>query len=90
MNVKKVYIVGIGGAGTSALATVYKARGFDVNGSDDGDGFYTSELQEKDIVVYDKYDSEHITKNIDLVVHVSAIDESNVELQKARELSLPV
>ena len=87
---KKVYIVGIGGAGTSALAMIYKKRGFDVSGSDDGDGFYTNELQEQGIEVYDKYDSAHIAGDIDLVVHVSAINESNVELVRSRELSLEV
>ncbi|HIP50246.1 MAG TPA: UDP-N-acetylmuramate--L-alanine ligase [Candidatus Pacebacteria bacterium] len=90
MNMKKVYIIGIGGAGTSALAIIYKKRGFDVSGSDDGDGFYMNELQKQKIEVYDKYDSEHIVGNIDLVVHVSAIDETNVELIKARELSIEI
>ncbi len=87
---KKIYIIGIGGAGTSALAMIYKKRGFDVYGSDDGDGFYTDELQKNDIKVYDKYTNEHITKDIDLVVHVSAIDQNNIELIKARELSLEI
>ena len=40
---KKVYIIGIGGAGTSALALIYKKKGFEVSGSDDGDGFYVGE-----------------------------------------------
>ncbi len=87
---KKVYIIGIGGAGTSALAMIYKKRGFDVCGSDDGDGFYTDELQKDGIKIYDEYASEHITDDIDLVVHVSAINQNNIELVRARELSLEI
>ncbi len=90
MNMKKVYIIGIGGAGTSALAMVYKKRGFEVMGSDNGDGFYTNELYKQGIKVYNKYDTNHITNNIDLIVHVSAIKKDNIELMKARELSIEI
>jgi len=87
---KKVYIIGIGGAGTSALAIIYKKRGFQVTGSDEGDGFYVGALRDQGIEVYDKYDDEHVTDDIDLVVHVSAIDKSNTELVKSHKLSLDI
>lgn len=79
-----IYIVGIGGAGTSALAKVYHQRGHDVVGSDIGDGFYTKNLEKLDIRVYKSFDKNHITDGIDLVVHSTAINDKNVEIQAAQ------
>lgn len=87
---KKVFIVGIGGAGTSALAMVYKKKGFDVSGSDDGDSFYIKELSNAGIEVFDSFDANHITKDINLVVHTTVISNDNSEIQKAKKLSLEV
>ncbi len=88
---KNIYIIGIGGAGTSALALLYKARGYNVRGSDEGDGFYTRILEENNIIVYNSFDAKHIKDDIDMVVHTTAVRiENNEELQRAQELSLPI
>jgi UDP-N-acetylmuramate--alanine ligase len=49
----KIYIVGIGGAGTSALAQIYHEKGFEVSGSDDGDSFYIGNLRKSDIKIFE-------------------------------------
>lgn len=87
---QKIFIIGIGGAGTSALAMVYKKRGFDVSGSDDGDSFYIKELSDVDIEIFDSFDENHITKDIDLVVHTTVIGDDNSEMKKSKELSLDI
>jgi UDP-N-acetylmuramate--alanine ligase len=88
---KKIYIVGIGGAGTSALALIYKKRGFDVVGSDEGDDFYVSNFEQEGIDVYHTFNALHITQDIDLVIYTTALSiEKNVELQKAKALSLKI
>ena len=79
----KIYIVGIGGAGTSALANVFHKRGDEVLGSDVGDGFYTKKLKENGIVVYDDFEEEHIDDDIDFVVYSTAIEDNNVEIVQA-------
>ncbi len=84
----KIYIIGIGGAGTSALAMVYKKRGHKVIGSDDGDGFYTKELLDADIEVFNFFDEDHITTDIDFVVYTTVISDDNIEKIKAKKLSL--
>ncbi|PID51849.1 MAG: UDP-N-acetylmuramate--L-alanine ligase [Candidatus Moraniibacteriota bacterium] len=76
----KIYIVGIGGAGTSALANVYHEKGHEVRGSDDGDGFYTKSLVEKGVKIYEEFSSKHITDDVDFVVYSTAIDNKNVEV----------
>jgi UDP-N-acetylmuramate--alanine ligase len=87
---KKIYIVGIGGAGTSALAVVYAKRGFMVSGSDDGDGFYHEMLRHNNISVFESYDEDHITDDIDLIVHTTAVLTTNVELVAAKRMGISV
>lgn len=85
----KIYIVGIGGAGTSALATIYHENGHEVLGSDVGDGFYTKNLQGAGVVVHSDISADHISKDIDLVIHSTAIEISkHSELVKAAELGI--
>lgn len=87
----KIYIVGIGGAGTSALAAVYHKRGHEVSGSDMGDGFYTTALEKMDIVVHKKFDAVHIIDDLDLIVHSTAIDENaHCELIAARSKNINI
>lgn len=87
---RKIYIVGIGGAGTSALAVVYAKQGFSVSGSDVGDGFYHAILHKNGIVVWDHYDPKHITKDLDLVVHTTAVGSDNPEITAACAHNIPV
>ena len=84
---KKVYIVGIEGAGTSALATMYGRLGYDVSGSDSGDGFYTSVLGNEGIPVIKSFSADHVPSDADLVVYSTAY-EDNVEVDQARKLGL--
>ncbi len=87
---KKIYIIGIGGAGTSALAVVYAKQGYDVSGVDVGDGFYHGVLNDHGIIVFDKYDTAHITDDIELVVHTAAVQRDNVEILAAQKRNIPV
>lgn len=81
MSGKKVYIIGIEGAGTSALAMLYKKKGYEVSGSDDGDGFYHDVLHAVGIEVFKDFRAEHITSDYDFFVHSTAFGETNVEVQ---------
>jgi len=87
---KKVYIIGIGGAGTSALAIIYKKRGYDVTGSDDGDGFYVHELTNSSITVFDTFDKKHLAYDVDFVVYTTAMSKDNIEMQQAKKMSLKI
>ncbi len=82
---KKIYIIGIEGAGTSALAQIYIAQGHTVMGSDDGDGFYKKSLEKAGIKVYHSFDTAHIKDDIDYVVHSTAFNESNIEIEAVKE-----
>ena len=82
-NVKKIHIIGIEGAGTSALARLLKEMKKEVVGSDEGDHFYYDVLQEADIEVFHKFDANNIG-DADMVIHsTSCSPETNEELKKA-------
>ncbi len=59
-KVNKIHIIGIEGAGTSALARVLKEMGKEVVGSDEGDHFYYDVLKEAGIEVAHKFSPENL------------------------------
>lgn len=89
-TIKNVHIVGIGGAGMSAIAHVLKMQGLNISGSDLKDSKVTQRLTSQGITVSIPHDAKLINSNFDLVVISSAINESNVEVISANELGIPV
>ena len=87
---QKIHIVGIEGAGTSALAQLYVAAGHTVSGSDDGDGFYRAQLQSLGVTLFPDFDAAHVPADADTVMHSTAFGEDNPEIARARELGLAV
>ncbi len=86
-NIKKIYFLGIGGIGMSALAKLFKHEGKTVSGSDTG--FADREgLIKAGIATYEGYDALHITSDINVVVYTLATTEDNIELLKAKELGI--
>lgn len=87
---KKVYIVGIEGAGTSGLAQIYHNLGFDVSGSDNGDHFYYDVLKDKGIKVFQKFDASNVPGDIDFAVHSSAFKDDNPEIAEIKRRGIPL
>ncbi len=86
---KKYFLVGIGGAGMSAIALVLKGMGYDVRGSDIKKSRYTGSLEKEGIEIL----IGHSRKNIggsDAVVYSAAIPANNPELEEARSKGMPV
>lgn len=90
MKKQKIYIISIEGAGTSALAVIYKKLGYDVAGSDNGDHFYGDILKKNDIKVFDKYDAKNISKNVDKVIYSTCVNEDNPEFKEALDREIPM
>lgn len=88
-KIRKLYFVGIGGAGMSGIAETLHNLGFQIQGSDSAPSEITDYLQSIDILVY----AEHNPTNIgqcDVVVISSAVTEDNPEVVEARRLGIPV
>ena len=84
----QIYIIGIGGAGTSALALLLHEQGHTVSGVDTGDGFYTRDLTARGISVHTTFDAAHIAPTIDRVIYSTAVPADNVELRAAQAVGM--
>jgi len=84
------FLVGIGGAGMSALARMLKHRGFQVSGTDSTKSPETDRLNNEGISVSIGHSGSSIGPN-DAVVLTDAIDLAiSPEYARARELGLPI
>ncbi|MEI6639370.1 MAG: UDP-N-acetylmuramate--L-alanine ligase [Chlorobium sp.] len=87
---KSVHIVGIGGAGMSAIAELLLKSGFGITGSDLTTGEVTDKLVEHGAIIYRGHRAEQVT-SCDVVVYSSAIQpEENIEIIAARKAGIPV
>lgn len=87
---QNVYIVGIEGGGTSALARLYHERGAHVSGSDDGDGFYGDSLKSAGITVHQGFDALHVPAVVDCAIRSTAFGEDNPEIVELLDRGIPV
>jgi len=84
----KVHLMGIGGAGVSALARVFVARGDEVSGCDVRESETTAALEDAGVRVEVGHDPEHVLFQ-DLLVYSGAI-KSSPELDAARSMGVKV
>ncbi len=89
-KINKIYFVGIGGIGISAVAGIAHVRHFLVEGSDATEGEIVSDLREHGITVHVPHDASHINEKISLVVRSVAVPDNNPEIVRASELDIPV
>ncbi len=85
----RFHFIGIGGQGMSGIALVLNGLGFEVEGSDLKASRYTRLLEKAGIRVALRHAVSNL-RDPDVVVISSAIPARNPELQKARELGIPV
>ncbi|MFQ5434229.1 MAG: UDP-N-acetylmuramate--L-alanine ligase [Anaerolineae bacterium] len=84
-----LHLVGIGGAGMSAIARVLLGRGFVVSGSDRQANEYTAVLQQAGATVYQGHQAGQIA-GADVVVISSAVPPDNPEVMAAQAQGIPV
>jgi UDP-N-acetylmuramate--alanine ligase len=88
-SVRRVHMIGVGGAGMRNLAKVFLARGIAVSGSDLKDSNGLRDLERLGAEVYVGHAPEQVGRP-DAVVISSAIYERNPELAEARRRGLAV
>ncbi|NNE28131.1 MAG: UDP-N-acetylmuramate--L-alanine ligase, partial [Saprospiraceae bacterium] len=84
-DVKKVYFIGIGGIGMSALARYFAGKGTGVFGYDKTETPLTKKLVNEGMEIHYVDDPEKIPLDIDLVVYTPAIPSDHKELNFLRE-----
>ncbi|MDT8438231.1 MAG: UDP-N-acetylmuramate--L-alanine ligase [Wenzhouxiangellaceae bacterium] len=88
-RVRRIHLVGIGGAGMSGIAEVLVNLGFEVSGSDQADSATIAHLRGLGASIAIGHDSEQVA-GADVVVASSAVRPDNPELSAARAGRIPV
>lgn len=83
----KIYLIGIGGIGMSAIARYYKHAGYAVAGYDKTESPLTKELEEEGIMVHYNDDISYIPKDVEntLIIYTPAIPANLGELVYVKE-----
>ena len=84
----RVHMLGIGGVSMSGIAEILNYFGVTVTGSDLADSEIVKKLQKNGIPVTIGHDFENLSK-ADIVVYSDAINSTDPEMQKAKELNIP-
>ncbi len=91
----RIHLIGIGGAGLSAIATVLLEMGVQVSGSDRQPSATTQRLGDRGAAIFIGQSAENLTglpqsQRPDVVLISSAVDAHNPERRAAEALGLPV
>ena len=81
---KKIHIIGIGGAGMTALADYFMDMGYSISGSDCNHSDNTDRLENNGVKIHYKHSPSNIG-DVDFVIHSAAIMGNNEELKYAKE-----
>jgi UDP-N-acetylmuramate--alanine ligase len=87
-HVRRVHMVGIGGAGMSGIAEVLQAMGFVVSGSDLSHSEVTTRLESLGMLIFYEHQAEQ-AEGADVVVFSSAVRPENAEVRYARDHRIP-
>lgn len=86
---KKYHFIAIGGVGMSGLAKFLLQNNYEVSGSDICDSKYVQEVRRLGAKVTIGHDANNVPNDC-IVVASTAIKENNPEIQRAKELGLPI
>jgi UDP-N-acetylmuramate--alanine ligase len=87
---RSIHVVGVGGAGMSAIATVLAGMGHRVSGSDLKDSVGLERLRALGVEVFIGHADTNIAPDVDYVAISTAIPERNLEVRVATERGIPV
>ncbi len=84
-----IHLIGVGGAGLSAIARVLLQQGFFVSGSDMRSNAYTEALKRDGAVIFEGHDPTQVGE-AELVIISSAVPRDNLEVLAAQAQGIPV
>jgi UDP-N-acetylmuramate--alanine ligase len=79
-NISRVYFLGIGGIGMSALARYFLSKGKEVSGYDKTSKTLTRQMEQEGMKIHYEDNVDLLDKNADLVVYTPAIPKDQKEL----------
>ncbi len=87
---QSIHVIGIGGAGMSAIAEVLVTMGHRLSGSDERPSPVLDRLQGLGVDAWVGHDADHLGADVDMVAVSTAIDAGNPEVVAARSAGVPV
>lgn len=87
---KKIYFLGIGGIGMSAIARYYNQRGVEIHGYDRVSTTLTQALEKEGMHIHYEDNVKYIPEGIDLVVLTPAIPKNHTEWQYFKDNNYPI
>jgi UDP-N-acetylmuramate--alanine ligase len=84
-NIKRIYFIGIGGIGMSALARYFNTQGVAVAGYDKTPTLLTADLEKEGIAIHFEDDIHKIDKEATVIVYTPAIPVEHAELNYYRD-----
>jgi len=84
-NIKRIYFIGIGGIGMSALARYFNTQGVAVAGYDKTPTALTADLEKEGIAIHFEDDIQKIDKEATVIVYTPAIPVEHTELNYYRD-----
>ena len=88
-KIKRIYMVGIGGAGMSGIAEVLLNLGYTVTGSDMAESNAVKRLRARGATVYIGHSADNVGRE-HVLVKSTAIGDDNPEVAEARRRGIPV
>jgi UDP-N-acetylmuramate--alanine ligase len=86
---RRLFFVGIGGAGMSGIAEILHNLGYQISGSDSSPSEVTDYLRSLGVTVHDGHRASNLAQ-VDVVVISSAVGDTNPEVVEARRREIPV
>jgi UDP-N-acetylmuramate--alanine ligase len=89
-NISRIYFLGIGGIGMSALAKYFNAKNVTVSGYDKTSTTLTQEMERNGIKIHYTEDVLQLDKEAQLVVYTPAVPQDHVEFIYFRQNNYPI
>jgi UDP-N-acetylmuramate--alanine ligase len=89
-DIKKVYFIGIGGIGMSAIARFFNERGVAVSGYDKTSTSLTEQLVKEGIFIHFDDNTQKAPLDADLVIYTPAIPKEHTELKMYQNSKVPL
>jgi len=87
-TIKRIYFIGIGGIGMSALAKYFKAKGIEVSGYDKTPSYVTEQLKALNIPVFFDDNISLLPESIDMVIYTPAIPKTHLQFNYLKEKNI--
>ncbi len=89
LRTRRIHLIGVGGIGMSGIAEVLCNLGYEVSGSDLKRSSVTDRLEGMGVTIFVGHEPEQV-EGCHVVVRSSAVRPANPEVQRARDLGIPV